>query len=186
MSTRSITKRTLRYLWPAHVALAAAIAGTSIATQAAPQPAPQSAGADPTFARDVAPILYANCVSCHRPGEIAPMPLISDQEVRPWARAIARRAADGSMPPWHADAPAGTFSNERRLTADEKSILERWAAAGAPEGDPAELKPAPAVVEGWRIGKPDVIFEMQEDYPVPATGTIQYEHFYIPTNSITR
>jgi len=144
--------------------------------------APQSADAVPTFTRDVAPILYARCVSCHRPGEIAPMPLITYQEVRPWARAIARRTADGSMPPWHADAPAGTFSNERRLTEADKSVLERWAAAGAPEGDPAALKPPPAFVDGWRIGRPDVIFEMPEDYPVPASGTIQYEHFYIPTH----
>jgi len=86
------------------------------------------------------------------------------------------------MPPWHADAPTGTFSNERKLTSAEKATLERWASAGAPEGDPTELKPAPTFADGWRIGKPDAIFEMQEDYPVAASGTIQYEHFYIPTN----
>ena len=70
------------------------------------------------------------------------------------------------MPPWHADAPTGTFSNERKLTSAEKATLERWAAGGAPEGDPTELKPAPTFADGWRIGKPDAIFEMQEDYPV--------------------
>src|SRR6187551_1478338 len=145
------------------------------------QAAPQSTDGVPTFTHDVAPILYANCVTCHRPGEIAPMSLISYQEVRPWARAITRKVAEGSMPPWHADAPTGTFSNERKLTAAEKDTLERWAAAGAPEGDPNELKPAPTFATGWRIGTPDAIFEMQEDYPIPAKGTVQYEHFYIPT-----
>jgi hypothetical protein len=144
--------------------------------------APQTADSVPTFARDVAPILYANCVTCHRPGEIAPMSLISYQEVRPWARAISKQIADGVMPPWHADAPTGTFSNERKLTASEKATIERWAANGAPEGNPGDLKPPPTFAQGWRIGTPDVIFEMDEDYPVAAKGTIEYEHFYIPTN----
>ena len=144
--------------------------------------APQATDSVPTFTRDVAPILYANCVTCHRPGEIAPMSLISYQEVRPWARAISKQIADGVMPPWHADAPTGTFSNERKLTALEKATIERWAADGAPEGDPKDLKPPPTFAQGWRIGTPDAIFEMQEDYPVAARGTIQYEHFYIPTN----
>jgi hypothetical protein len=166
------------YVWCALVVLIAAIAGADRATQAAPQ----STGSAPTFTHDIAPILYANCVSCHRPGEIAPMPLISYQEVRPWARAITRKIAEGAMPPWHAEAPAGTFSNERTLTAEEKSTIERWAAAGAPEGDPEELKPPPVFADGWQIGTPDAVFEMAEDYPVPASGTVQYEHFYIPTN----
>ena len=146
--------------------------------------AAQGSGADrtPTFTHDVAPILYANCVTCHRSGEIAPMSLITYQEARPWARAISNKVRDGVMPPWHADAPAGTFSNERRLRAAEKDLLERWAAGGAPEGDPKDLPARPAFTEGWRIGKPDAVFEMGEDYNVPARGTIQYEHFYIPTN----
>ncbi|HKE85915.1 MAG TPA: hypothetical protein VKB50_19280 [Vicinamibacterales bacterium] len=152
------------------------------AVGARPDAAGAGSGTAPTFTRDVAPILYANCVTCHRPGEIAPMSLISYQEARPWARAISKQVHDGVMPPWHADAPTGTFSNERRLSAGEKDILERWAAAGAPEGDPKDLPARPAFAEGWRLGKPDVVFEMTEDYQVPARGTIQYEHFYIPTN----
>src|SRR5262245_40774158 len=65
----------------------------------------QAPAAVPTFSRDVAPILYAHCVECHRIGEIAPMSLVTYSEVRPWARAIARRVHSGTMPPWHADAP---------------------------------------------------------------------------------
>ena len=78
----------------------------------------------PTFAKDVAPILFKNCASCHRPGEIAPMSFLTYEDVRPWAKAIRDEVGDGTMPPWHADAPHGTFLNERRLTAAEKDILK--------------------------------------------------------------
>jgi len=148
---------------------------------AAPAAAP-AAPPVPTFSRDVAPILYRNCVQCHRQGEIAPMSLLTYEEVRPWARAIRKATAEGVMPPWHADAPTGTFENERRLTAAEKEVIARWAGAGAPEGDPKDLPKPPAFVEGWRIGTPDAVFEMQEDYVIPASGTVEYEYFYIPTN----
>ena len=139
-------------------------------------------GEAPTFTRDIAPILYANCVECHRAGEIAPMSLITYAEARPWAKAIVRQVESGIMPPWHADAPHGTFRNERSLAPAQKDLIERWVSAGAPEGNPADLPAAPAFAAGWRIGQPDAVFEMLEDYAVPAKGTIEYENFYIPTN----
>ena len=171
--------KTAAFAWCMFVILVVALAGGA---SRGIQAAPQSTDSVPTFARDVAPILYANCVSCHRPGEIGPMSLISYQDVRPWARAISKKVEDGVMPPWHADAPDRTFSNERKLTAAEKSTIARWAAGGAPEGNPGDLKAPPTFAQGWSIGTPDAIFEMQEDYAVPARGTVQYEHFYIPTN----
>src|SRR5262245_44703700 len=73
----------------------------------------QSASSVPTFTKDVAPILYKHCASCHRRGEIAPMSLITYEDARPWAKAIAKQVGEHQMPPWHADAPAGTFHNER-------------------------------------------------------------------------
>jgi len=136
----------------------------------------------PTFARDVAPIFYSKCVTCHRAGEIGPMSLITYEEVRPWARAIERRVGDGTMPPWHAEAPDGTFANERKLTAEEKDVIARWVASGAPAGDRSDLPAPPTFVEGWTIGKPDVVFEMAEEYEVPARGAVAYEYFYVPTN----
>jgi hypothetical protein len=84
----------------------------------------------PTFSRDIAPILHAQCAECHRPGEVAPMSLLTYAEARPWAAAIARRVADGSMPPWHADAARGTFENERRLTPAEKDAIACLTAGG--------------------------------------------------------
>jgi hypothetical protein len=109
------------------------------------------------------------------------MSLLTYEKARPYAKAIRDEIQDGRMPPWHADAPHGTFLNERRLSDGEKDILVRWATHGAPEGDPKDLPPAPEYVDGWSIGKPDIVLEMAEDYNVPADGVVEYEYFYIPT-----
>ena len=146
------------------------------------QYAPKPTAGVPTFTRDVAPILLKNCANCHRPGEIAPMPLLTYDQVRPWAKSIRDEVADGTMPPWHADAPHGTFVNERSLTAAEKETIAKWANGGAPKGDEKDMPAIPEFPAGWTVGKPDVVFEMTEAYSLPAEGTIQYEYFYIPTN----
>ena len=146
------------------------------------QAGPTVSAQAPTFSKDVAPIVFKNCAGCHRPGESAPMSLLTYADARPWARAMSRRVAEGSMPPWHADAESGTFENERRLSADEKAVMTRWADAGAPEGNPKDLPAAPTFADGWSIGTPDAVFQMAEDYAVPASGTIQYQYFTIPTN----
>ena len=162
------------------------IAGTawiSSFTPAVSDPVMHAAGQDvPTFSKNVAPILYKHCTGCHRPGEIAPMSLLTYAEARPHAKAIRDEIRDGNMPPWHADAPHGSFLNERRLSDAERDTLLRWASNGAPEGNPQDLPPVPKYESGWIIGKPDLVFEMPEDYKVPAQGTIAYEYFYIPTN----
>jgi mono/diheme cytochrome c family protein len=144
-------------------------------------PAGDAAAGVPTFSKDVAPILYANCTSCHRAGEIGPMQLITYKETRPWARSIAQRVAAGTMPPWHADPAHGEFVNDRRLRDAERKTILDWANGGAPEGNPADLSAPPTFAEGWQI-QPDIVFAMQEDYPVPASGTIDYKYFGVPTN----
>ena len=136
----------------------------------------------PTFSKDVAPILYKHCVSCHRPGEIGPMSLLTYQQARPYAQAITKAVLSRTMPPWHADAPAGTFHNERSLSEEERTVLTAWSAHGAPNGDPNDLPAQPVFTDGWSLGKPDLVLAMLEDYRVPSKGTIQYEWFYIPTN----
>jgi hypothetical protein len=142
------------------------------------------AGAEaiPTFSKDVAPVLYKNCVSCHRAGDIAPMELVTYEQVRPWAKSIREKVSLGEMPPWHANAPHGTFLNDRRLSDRDKDTLLRWAANGAPQGDPKDLPSAPQFAEGWEIGKPDVVIPMTKAYDVPASGTINYQYFTMPTN----
>lgn len=158
------------------LAASAAWSGNSVsAEQAAAAPAP-------TFNKDIAPIFYANCTACHRAGEIAPMSLMTYKDARPWAKAIATKVADGTMPPWHADPQYGTFLNARSLTAEQKSTIARWVAAGAPEGKASDLPAAPEYRDGWNIGQPDVVLSMQEDYPIPATGDVPYQYFEVPAN----
>jgi hypothetical protein len=136
----------------------------------------------PTFSKDVAPILYKNCTNCHRAGEIGPMQLVSYSDARPWAKAIATRVADGTMPPWHADPAHGQFANDRRLSDKDRETIVKWASSGATEGNRADLPALPKFTEGWQIGTPDTVWSMQEDYPVPASGTIDYKNFEVPTN----
>ena len=110
------------------------------------------------------------------------MSLLTYDEARPWAKAIRDEVSEGHMPPWHAEAPQGTFHNERLLSAAEKATLVAWASNGAPKGDVKDMPRPPEFATGWSIGKPDAIFEMQEDFKVPADGVLEYEWFYIPTN----
>jgi hypothetical protein len=141
-----------------------------------------ASSAPPTFTKDVAPILYKNCASCHRTGEIAPMSLLTYEQVRPWAKSIREKVSLGQMPPWHAVQPRGTFSNDRRLSELEKNTLIHWTDAGAPQGDPKDLPPLPKFTEGWEIGNPDVVLSMTMPFKVTASGTIAYQYFTIPTN----
>lgn len=154
------------------VALAAMIGGSALGAEASDSP---------TFTKDVAPIFYEHCTSCHRLGEIAPMSLLTYKEARPYARSIADRVSRGVMPPWHADPAHGEFVNDRRLSAREKDTILKWVANGAAEGVLADLPPQPEYPDGWLIGKPDAVFALGEDYPVPASGTVDYKYFEIPT-----
>jgi hypothetical protein len=127
------------------------------------------AAAQPTFTRDVAPILHARCVSCHRPGEAAPMALRTFEEARPFARAIRQRVVSRSMPPWPADRAVGRFTNDPSLSDAEIRTISDWADAGAPQGEPGDMPALPEFTEGWQLGEPDLIVELPE-VQVPATG----------------
>src|SRR5262252_829507 len=107
--------------------------------------APLSAAPDevPTFTRDVAPILYARCVSCHRAGEVAPMPLLTYEDARPWARSIKTRVVSRQMPPWQTDPHVGVFANDPRLTDAQIATISQWVDTGAPQGDPKDLPEPP-------------------------------------------
>ncbi len=146
--------------------------------------AASAAGAEPppTFSKHVVPILQRSCQGCHRPGDIAPMSLLSYQETRPWAESIRENVLKGAMPPWHADPQHGVFSNDRRLTRDEIDTLVRWVEGGAPEGDPGDLPPPVQFEDGWTIGKPDVVLSMTEEYTVDPKGQDRYIYFAIPTS----
>jgi hypothetical protein len=143
----------------------------------------QSSGSSaPTFSKDVAPILYSKCVTCHRAGEIGPMSLITYKDVRPWAASIRDKVSNRIMPPWHADPKYGTFRNDRSLTSNEIDTIVKWVDGGSREGNAADLPRVPTFADGWQIGKPDVVFEMPTEFEIPARGTIDYQYFEVATN----
>lgn len=135
---------------------------------------------DPTYAKDVAPILNKHCASCHRPEEIGPFPLLSYKDAAKRAKHIVEVVAAGSMPPWKAEPQEARFKDERRLSDEEKSVLKRWAESGAKEGDPKELLPTPAFPTGWRLGTPDLVLKMAKPFKIPASGRDVYRCFTIP------
>ena len=139
-----------------------------------------AAGPVPTYTKDVAPIMFAKCVMCHRPGEVAPMSLLTYSDVRPWTKAIAGKVSTREMPPWGADPRYGTFTNDRSLTASEIETIVAWATGGAPKGSDADLPPAPSFASGWEHGEPDAVIEMLAPFHVPAEGELDNLSFYAP------
>jgi mono/diheme cytochrome c family protein len=134
-----------------------------------------------TFTRDVLPILQQNCQGCHRPGEVAPMSLLSYTEARPWAKAIKAAVVTRRMPPWFADPKYGHFANDRRLSEAQINTLAAWADSSAPEGD-AKDAPAPMTFQnGWNL-KPDIVVDMPKPFELPATGTVNYKYILVKTN----
>ncbi|HLK50785.1 MAG TPA: hypothetical protein VKT49_21740 [Bryobacteraceae bacterium] len=131
-----------------------------------------------TFSHDVAPILYRHCTGCHHAGAVAPFPLVTYQDVAKRAQLVVQVTANHYMPPWLPSAPH--FQNERRLSQAEIATLQRWAAAGAPPGNPAETPAAPAFTSGWPLGPPDRELEMRAPFTVPAEGPDLYQCFVIP------
>ena len=126
-----------------------------------------------TFYKDIAPLFQENCQGCHRQGGtqlggmIAPMPLTTYDEVRPWARAIAKKVAAKEMPPWFASPEFhGVFANERTLTEEQIATVVGWVEAGAPAGNPADAPPPKQWddYEGWIIGKPDLVLDLAEPF----------------------
>ncbi len=136
--------------------------------------------ARPTFTRDIAPILWANCAGCHRPGQAAPFALLTYRDAKKRARDIADMTARRRMPPWLPEAGYGEFSDVRRLTAEQIDCIQRWTAAGAPEGNPRDLPAPPFWSDGWQLGRPDLVVEMEQPYTVPAEGKNLYRNFVIP------
>jgi hypothetical protein len=153
------------------------LSATAVPT-GAQSPAPAGA---PTFARDVAPILFEHCASCHRPGEIGPMSFLTYESTRPWARSIQQKVLAREMPPWAAD-PAHSMKmrNDRSLSQGEIDTIVAWVGAGAPRGSAADMPPAPSFTTGWQLGEPDYIFDLPVEWNIKAEGQEAYLYFYQP------
>jgi len=156
--------------------LALVLVGTAVASALGSRPA-----AEPTFYKDVLPILQKNCQSCHRPGEVAPMALLTYEQTRPWAKAIKEAVIEKKMPPWYADPAHGHFENDRSLSPKEVETLVSWVDQGAKAGNPKD-SPRPASSESSStVEKPDMVIKLPVDFPIPASGTVEYTWFVMPT-----
>ena len=143
------------------------------------------AAAPPTFAHDIAPIVFKNCSPCHRPGEAGPFSLLSYGDVKSHARHIADVTRRRYMPPWLPEAGHGDFAGELRLSEREIQLFADWAAAGAPGGNASETPALPKFTEGWQLGPPDVILTASHAYALPASGPDVYWNFILPAELAT-
>ena len=149
------------------------------AAMAAP-PAKVTSGV--TYNKDVLPILQNRCQACHRPGEIGPMPFLTYKETRPWAKAIREAVSSRKMPPWFADSKYGHFANDRSMSPKEIETISAWVDSGAPEGNPKDRPAAREFIDGWAMDKPDAVYQIPTAFPVPASGTVEYQYIVVPTN----
>lgn len=159
---------------PATVAPGCAV--ESLAKSTAP-----AGAAKVTFHKDVEPVFQKHCVVCHRPGEMGPMSLLKYEKAKASSKQIREVVTQRRMPPWHADPKIGEWKNDRRLTQGEIDTVAKWVDAGAPEGDAKDAPPPPKFPEGWRIGKPDVIYSLQKPEKIPAEGVFPYRAQIVPT-----
>ena len=136
----------------------------------------------PTFTEHVAPIIFQNCVSCHRPGEAGPFSLTNYQEVRKRARQIAEVTGTKFMPPWHAESGHVELLHPRVLSEAQIATLNNWHKGGMPEGPAARLPKLPVFPEGWQFGKPDLIVKMERPFKLYAEGPDIYRNFAFPLN----
>ncbi len=162
-------------------ALIVTSAGALAAATNAPPPNPVDATA-PTYNKDIAPILYQNCATCHRPGEVAPFSLLTYRDTAKRAALIATVTKGYVMPPWKPQPGYGDFRDARRLTDEQIAIIQRWASNGAPEGDSASKSKPPAFTDGWQLGQPDKVVTIPSKFSVPPDGADQYRCFVIPLN----
>lgn len=142
-------------------------------------PAPVGASSDVTFTRDVAPLFQKHCQECHRPGQIAPMSLLTFEEARPWAKSIRKAVAERTMPPWHAAHGLRAFANDRSLSEAEMNAITAWVDAGAPKGRDEDAPPPRPFTDSWKLGDPDLSLAMDAPFEVAAEGEDIYQCFVL-------
>ncbi len=133
-----------------------------------------------TFNRDIAPIVYHYCASCHRPGEAGPFPLLTYQDVKKHGNQIVAVTQTRFMPPWLPEPGELKFTDELRLTDEQIAKIRAWVEQGMVEGNPGDLPAKPKFVAGWQLGQPDLIVKAEKPYMLQASGIDQYWNFVLP------
>src|SRR5581483_8714692 len=133
-----------------------------------------------TFTRDIAPIIFQNCATCHRPGESGPFPLLTYEDVKKHARQIEIVTRTRVMPPWLPAWQDLKFADEMRLSNEQIATIKRWVEEGAPQGNPADLPPKPKFTAGWQFGPPDLVLKAAKPFLLPASGSDMYWNFIFP------
>ncbi len=134
---------------------------------------------DVTYAEHVAPILMENCATCHRPGEVAPMSLLTYEDARRYSRQIGVEVSERRMPPWHAAPDLRHYTNDRSLDDAEIATIERWVATGTLRGDDALAPPIPTFNDSWQLGEPDLALTWDSPYQIAADGDDEYRCFVL-------
>ena len=164
-----------------------AVAARAQTSRSAAQAVPPAAGGDRavTFNKDIAPLLFDRCVSCHHPDGAAPFSLLTYTDARIRATLIASATTKRLMPPWKADQDSAAFIGQRRLSEGELDLIERWVATGAAEGDARDLPSPPVWTAGWQLGTPDMVVAFPEPLTVPAGGSDFSRAFVLPLTVAT-
>lgn len=146
------------------------------------QAVPATHAGSPTFAGDIAPLVFQHCAGCHRPGEAAPFSLLDYAQVKRRGKQIAEVIGSQLMPPWKIDESDVAFRHDRRLSSAQVELIQGWVANGMPEGDPGKLPAPPTFPSDWPLGEPDLVVRMDRPFPVPAEGRDIYRNFVVPLN----
>jgi tetratricopeptide (TPR) repeat protein len=133
-----------------------------------------------TYARDIAPLLFQHCATCHRPGGTAPFPLLTYEDVRRRATEIATVTKMRFMPPWLPAPGHGDFADRPSLTVEEIGVFQQWIFEGMAPGDPREIPETPRWPEGWTLGEPDLVLRLPDPYPLPPEGSDVFRNFVLP------
>ena len=156
------------------------LASIVLAAPAAASTSEPASDAAPTFAEDIAPIIFQNCSSCHRPGEAAPFPLLDYADVKKRGRMIQLVTQTRYMPPWKPEPGFGHFRDSRYLETEDVELIRRWVETGMEQGDPKKTPSLPEFEDGWQLGKPDLVVTMDAPYEVAPDGPDIYRNFVLP------
>jgi hypothetical protein len=136
----------------------------------------------PTFNKDILPIIETRCQTCHRPGEIGPMPLITYEQTKPWANAIQEAVKTRKMPPWFSDKCCGQFSTDHILKPEEIALIDAWVTGGAVEGKKKDARPLLRWTNNWTIDGPSIVVSLPRAFEVPANATLDYQYVILPVD----